>query len=631
MKKTITLIMIMLATVAWSKIPLETFFEPTEFKNMVISPDGKKIAGVLEGEGRDKISILDLVTMKNLLTFEMGESRRVANLGWANNEHIVMNVQKVVGFLDRKGTYDGVFLVKYDGKRREYLYKGDPTSGRSVGILRSALPADPEHILVNMGDGGVKKHNIKSGRSKTIDTPKARGNRFINQMFLGKGHQPRFVSEFDEKGQGYFYYLPENQNKWEQIEVPELKYDARMSALGLSKDPNVAYVIHNFNNPVLGLYKFNLNTGKMKFLYRHDYVDVLPQVLRNLDGELIAAGIMPGYAQTIWLDNDDPRAKLVQSLEASFPNQIATINSSTVDGSKVTVRVRSDLNPGEFYLFDTEKNELKFLAATRPKIKASEMSEMKPFSFKARDGVELHGYITLPKGKDPKNLPLIVNPHGGPHGPRDNWGFNPEIQYLANRGYAVLQVNFRGSGGYGQAFEESGHGRWGREMQDDVTDATLWAVEQGYADKNRLCIYGGSYGGYASLQGVVREPDLYKCAIGYVGVYDMTKFMTCGDGAGQRARTHILTRYIGDDKEIHKQNSPAYNVDKIKADLFIAHGKDDVRVPMCQGNALKNALEKAGKEFKWMVRDEGHGYQKLENRKDFYTAMVDFFEKNIGN
>ena len=627
MKKTITLLMILLSAAAWSETPLEDFFKPTEFKTMVISPDGSKIAGIVEGEARDILSILDLKNMKSLSTFEFGPERRIQNLNWANNEHVVMNIAKTVGFLDRKGRFQGVYIAKYDGKMREYIYGFE--TGLTPGSLRSSLRDDPEHILVNIQGTGIKKHNIKSGRSTKVNTPPAHGSNFIAGVFLDTNQKTRAVVETNEQQELFFYYLPSTESEWQKLDLPERSWAVNIFPAGHSADPDVIYVFSNHEKPINGLYSFNLNTGKFKFLYRHEHVD-LEGTFVNRDGHLVGVSMNPDYTQQVWIDQNDADVKLVQSLQASFPNQDVTITSSTKNSDMHIVRVRSDVNPGQFYLFDTQKVELKFLAATRPSIDPKKMSEVKPITVTARDGLLLHGYLTLPHGKEHKNLPLIVNPHGGPHGPRDRWVFNPENQFLANRGYAVLQINFRGSGGYGMEFQESGYLRWGREMQDDVTDATLWAVEQGYADKDRLCIYGGSYGGYAALQGVVREPDLYKCAIGYVGVYDLNEWLSCGDNAGLRGRQNVLKRYIGDDESIHNKYSPAHNVDKIKADLFIAHGKDDVRVPMCQGNALKKSLEKAGKEFIWMARDEGHGYQKLENRRDFYTTMVNFFEKNIG-
>jgi dipeptidyl aminopeptidase/acylaminoacyl peptidase len=628
MKKIFLLLCLSFSVIVQAEIPMNDLLAPSEFKNMIISPNGKRIAAIHEGDIKDKITILDLKSMKNLITFEFGENRKVSSLSWANNDYVVMNVRKFVGNLDRRGKFDGVYLAKFDGSKRDFIYGAK--TGISNGSLYDSLEKEPKHILIN-SRSGYKKHNIKSGRAKAITAPKARIGYFITGQYLDINQKVRMYGEMNEDLDPAFYYLPEGQTNWVKLAVPgNNDYDLSVDFVGYTQDPNIIYIQHNFDGPVMGLYKFNLNTGKSTKEYKHEYVDILGSI-SNVDKELVGVSIEPGYREVKWLDDESSFVQMYKSLIASFPGQVVSITSQTNDGKKYIVYVRSDINPGQFYLYNKEQGELKYLSSTFPNIKSKELSKMLPFNFKARDGVELHGYLTLPKGKESKNLPLIVNPHGGPHGPRDRWGYNPEIQLLANRGYAVLQVNFRGSGGYGRKFEESGYEKWGREMQDDVTDATLWAVNQGYADKERLCIYGGSYGGYAAIQGVVREPDLYKCAVGYVGVYDLEQFKTCGDGAGTTMRNNVLARYVGTDKAVQRAYSPAYNVDKIKADLFIAHGKDDVRVPMCQGNALKKALEKAGKDFIWMARDEGHGYQKMDNKRDFYSTMLKFIDKNIGH
>ncbi len=630
MKKIISILLLLVSFSILADIKLEDFFTPTEFKNMIISPDGKRVAAIQEGDARDKVTILDMEEMKTLSSFEFGENRRVGRLSWANNDFVTMNVSKSVGNLDRKGRFEGVYLAKYNGGTREYIMKGESGHGVGMGQLRNSLPEDPKNILITSFPGnGIKKYNIKSKRTKSFTLPKASMGFVSGGYFLDKNQKARGFTEFNNKGETNFHYLPSDQVEWKKFELPAKEYDVRIAPAGYTANQDEVYVFSNHENPVSGLYKMNLNTGQLKFIYRHEYVDLLGTI-SDLDDNLVGVTIMPDYPQTIWLNDKNPFAKTMMSLQASFPEQQVTLSSRTLDGEKMIIRVSGDMNPGDFYMFESKSSKLQYLASAKSIIKPEMLSEMKPISLKARDGLELHGYLTLPKGKEPKNLPLIVNPHGGPHGPRDFWSFNPEVQLLANRGYAVLQINFRGSGGYGQAFQETGYQKWGREMQDDVTDATLWAVEQGYADKDRLCIYGGSYGGYAALQGVVREPDLYKCAVGYVGVYDLEQFKTCGDGAGSKARTKVLADYVGTDREIHRQNSPAHNAEKIKADLFIAHGSDDVRVPMCQGNALKKGLEQAGKEFIWMVKDEGHGYQDLDNQKEFYGTMLSFFEKNIG-
>nr|WP_301003853.1 prolyl oligopeptidase family serine peptidase [Arsukibacterium sp.] len=256
---------------------------------------------------------------------------------------------------------------------------------------------------------------------------------------------------------------------------------------------------------------------------------------------------------------------------------------------------------------------------------------MQQISFTARDGKVIRGLLTLPDNAG-KNLPLIVNVHGGPFGPFDSWGYNSEVQYLANRGYAVLQINFRGSGGYGDDFQRAGRLQWGHAMQDDVTDGTLWAIEQGIADKERICIYGGSYGGYAALWGVIKEPDLYKCSVGYVGVYDMPLFFK-GDGSDASRSGSIeqyISSHVGVGDDYMRSISPVHHVDKIKAELFIVHGSRDVRVPIVHANNLKKALDEIGKPYEWLVKEDGHGFFKVDHRVELYSKMAEFFDKHIG-
>jgi dipeptidyl aminopeptidase/acylaminoacyl peptidase len=314
--------------------------------------------------------------------------------------------------------------------------------------------------------------------------------------------------------------------------------------------------------------------------------------------------------------------------------------SSSDDASRAIVWVRGDQNPGEFYLLNTETMEMRFLVAALPELPKDELVPMRPVRIEARDGLELHALLTLPEDRD-EDLPLIVNVHGGPFGVVDRWGYNMEAQLMAHHGYATLQVNYRGSGGRGDDFERAGWKEWGGKMQDDVTDATRWAIEQGIADPDRICIYGGSYGGYASLMGVIKEPDLYQCAVGYVGVYDLPWFRS-GDGNdfssqrgyGRDARANFerfMSTAVGDDMEKLRANSPVHNVDRIKADLYLVHGGSDVRVVIGHLERLRKALDEAGKDYEWMVKEEeGHGFYDVDNRVELYDSMLEFFDEHIG-
>jgi dipeptidyl aminopeptidase/acylaminoacyl peptidase len=224
---------------------------------------------------------------------------------------------------------------------------------------------------------------------------------------------------------------------------------------------------------------------------------------------------------------------------------------------------------------------------------------------------------------------MVVMPHGGPHGVRDYWRFDPYVQMLASRGFAVLQVNFRGSGGYGREFLYSGYKRWGLEMQDDVTDATLWAIANGITTPNSVCIFGASYGGYASLMGAVKEPDLYACAIVYVGVYDLEMMLTEGDIPETESGKNYLDQALGNDLQDLRQRSPINHLEKLTAPLMIVHGAKDRRVPIEQAEALRERMDDLGKEYEWLVKpNEGHGFYDKDNRIELYEAMLEFLNRH---
>lgn len=619
-------------------LPIEDFTKPSEFTNISISPDGKKIAGVMELNGKDKIAIIDIKKMKPLSAKTFGENRRIGSLSWANNNVLLMNVEKRVGYLDRKGEWDGVYSMHFDGKKDQTLFapSSGVNGGNTFGIsIDDSWPEESRKIIIDEFKAGgwhTFIYDLKSKRKIKLSEP---GDKYSSSPYLSNSKKPIISTAYNPVTRNsYLYYKTPNSDnsQWKRLDLANNQEGVRVRYGGYTKDENVVYILSDHDASTIGIFKLNLATGEFKKVYRNNKVDIDGSI-KNQYGEVIGFTLEPDYPQVVWVDKSDPMVAIYKGLKQNFSNQLIRIFNYSLDYKKMLFSVSSDKNPGEFYLLDLRKNTIKPLFNARGWIKATEMSEMKPITIKARDGLELNGYLTLPAGKNPKNLPLVVNPHGGPHnGSRDYWGYNPEVQLMANRGYAVLQLNFRGSGGYGSEFESAGYLHWGREMQNDLTDATLWAIDQGIADKNRICLYGGSYGGYATLQGLVREPELYKCGIGYVGVYDLKKMYSCGDTAvyGGYGKKY-LKRVIGEDENVLRANSPAYNTDKIKAKVFLAHGEDDVRVPMCQLNSLVKGLKKSGVDYEVMTRDEGHGYQDPKNRLDFYTRLLSFLDENIGH
>ena len=292
----------------------------------------------------------------------------------------------------------------------------------------------------------------------------------------------------------------------------------------------------------------------------------------------------------------------------------------------------SDRSRGTYYYYDIEKDKLTELANLSPWLNPEEMAEMKSVKYESRDGLIIHGYLTLPINyKEGNLLPVVVNPHGGPW-VRDYWGFNSEIQYLANKGYAVFQMNYRGSTGYGRDFWEKSFKQWGKTMQDDITDGVNWLIDEGIADPDRIAIYGASYGGYATLAGLTFTPDLYACGVDYVGVSSLFTFMESMPPYWElyRAMMYEMVGHPEKDKELLASASPLLHVDKIKAPLFIAQGANDPRVKKSESDQIVEALQKKGIDVPYMVKDnEGHGFYNEENQFDFYKSMGDFLHKHL--
>jgi dipeptidyl aminopeptidase/acylaminoacyl peptidase len=327
---------------------------------------------------------------------------------------------------------------------------------------------------------------------------------------------------------------------------------------------------------------------------------------------------------------------LYQTIESQLATKDEIVITSTNEAEdRFIIRTFSDRTLGNYYYYDTKLGKVEQIAEVSPWLKKEHLAEMKPIQYTTRDGLVIQGYLTLPKGREPKKLPVVINPHGGPWA-RDVWTFNPEVQFLANRGYAVLQMNFRGSTGYGRKFWEASFGQWGLKMQDDITDGVNWLIEQGIADPKRIAIYGGSYGGYATLAGITFTPDLYACGIDYVGVSNLFTFLGSIPSYWEPYRK-MLYEMVGDpnkpeDKKRLEATSPVFHVQRIKAPLLIAQGAKDPRVNKNESDQMVEALRKRGVEVQYILKEEeGHGFNNEENKFEFYRAMEEFLAKHLQN
>ncbi|MDE2316885.1 MAG: S9 family peptidase, partial [Xanthomonadaceae bacterium] len=338
-----------------------------------------------------------------------------------------------------------------------------------------------------------------------------------------------------------------------------------------------------------------------------------------------------GTPRPIYIDPTLPAAKLYMAISQKFPGEFVDFINFSEDGRELLFSVSSDRDPGTYYLIDTAHYKVVKLFAAAPWIDPSKMAERIPMHFKASDGLELEAILTVPNGVPMNNLPMVLLPHGGPHGVDDDWFFDGDAQFLASRGYLVLQVNYRGSSGRGLDFEQAGFLQWGTRIQQDLIDGVKWAEQQQYADPNRVCVYGGSFGGYSAMMSVIRAPKLFKCAIGYAGVYDLAMMYKKGDIRTDQFGRNYLATVIGKDDAALAANSPDKLADQIDVPVLLIHGKDDQRAPFAQAKAMRAALEAAHKPYEWMSKpDEGHGFYTEANNVDRLNLMQAFLAKYIG-
>ncbi|RYH06884.1 MAG: S9 family peptidase, partial [Alphaproteobacteria bacterium] len=552
--------------------------------------------------------------------WDFGPDRHFRQVTWANNERLLFFVAFKTGKFDFETAKGDLYASNIDGTKRIDIPNGNFYS------FVNLTPEDPDTILVqrSIESAFLFKLNVYTGKTTTVATAPVEQGRFL----VDHDRKPRFVHGEMNDGRNVTYRR--DGERWNLVHESE-RNGASYRPLGFAADNRNVYMAKGVDGKPEAIVLLDMETRTEQQLSENGTVSPTGYLWSSDRKTLLAVWYEDGVPYWDFIAPEHPEAKVYAGLVKAFPGKVVNFLRSSDDGRYLPMAAYSDTAPMELYLFDRETGKAKFLASSMDWIKPDEMSPMKPVQVRTRDGLVIHGYLTLPKGSNGKNLPLIVNPHGGPHGPRDEWGFNPEVQLFANRGYAVLQMNYRGSGGYGNAFEGKGYRKWGTTMQDDLTDSVKWAIGQGIADANRVCIYGASYGGYAALMSVVREPDLYKCTVGYVGVYDLDAQRDADFMAHESGRNYLKDAYPLEKSERMAQ-SPAYGVERIKTPILLVHGEKDVRVPIKNMHFLVSQLAKVGKKPDDVIveKKEAHGFRDLQNQVNLYTKMLAFFDKYIG-
>jgi len=639
----ITLIMMLSNHIQAKQVPVEDFFKHADIASATISPTGDYLAAVVDKEGKFRLVIMDLKTNKVLNVTSLTNKRAIGRVSWVNDERYAFTVTDKIGFLAAPVSTGEVLASNVDGTGEGVIVgasssiKGSTSSRYPIRLI-DLMPDNKKYSIAQQSkaDGFSKifKLNVYNGRKKRIASPPTQNA----SVLVDHNHKVRFavgslVNKQLDQAEYMVHYIPEGKTEWELLET-RLEIQPGMSPIAFAKNNKDVFVYQDAKGDnVAGVYLYRTSTKKSTLIWENNSnVDIGGYIWDNEIRKQIPIGVrlFDGKSSNHFFDENHKIAKLIRGLEGAFPGQSVSFYNYTKDGNKALVNISSDKNPGDIYMIDLTNSQVRYIMSRRPWINPKDMVSMKPITYKARDGLTIHGYLTLPKGQT-KNLPMVLKVHGGPYGVRDFWGWDAEDQWLASNGYAVLKVNYRGSGGYGKRFQYSAYKQMGAEMQDDLTDATNWAIDQGIANKERICIYGGSYGGYASLMGVVKEPDLYKCAIPYVGVFDIDLMNRKGDIQRRPAGRRFLRRAWGEGEAFFKERSPIHHLDKLKTPLFIVHGEEDQRADFSHYLALTAKLDKMGYPYESMVKDgEGHGFYLEKNRNELYTRMITFLNKHIG-
>lgn len=630
------------------RIPVEDFVRHATYSGAKISPNGDYLAMTVEREERYVLVVLRTKDLSPLKINELPDQKSVGQFYWTSPERLIFTATRRIGRYAAPAGTGEWFGVNADGSQpRPLVFYGtrDATQrGKTVGneffSLLDTLDDDDTNVLMSVtyprsSEGAgveVVSFDTYSGRRKTL----ARAPRPNCSMALDAKKAPRYaVCYDDEDGAGRYDTSAElhrlgDDGKWTLVNSSKAS-GKLLEVIGTASDERV-YASENDGKGTSALGTIDTATGAFTTLFKDPVSDPAGYIL-SADRETILGVVTEaGVPKVTMVDEEHPDAGLYASLAAAFPGQFVDFSSATRDGKTIVVSVSSDRNPGELYLYDRDTGKARFLMRGRKWLDPKEMASVQPIALTARDGLKLHGYLTVPKGSDGKNLPMIVNVHGGPMGPRDDWAFNWENQMFANRGYAVLNINYRGSGGFGKGFRDMAFGQWAEGIMNDIIDATRWTVQQGYADKDRICIYGGSFGGYASMMAPAREQGLFKCAFGYVGAYDAEIQMTRSDTSEDEGGRRYLLRALGSTKAERDAMSPVNHAGKIKIPVYLAAGARDPRCPPENTEAMQKALIAAGNPPEGMIIQSGemHGFYKEENNLKLYTEMLNFFARHIG-
>jgi dipeptidyl aminopeptidase/acylaminoacyl peptidase len=626
--------------------PVEAFFANNAFAGAVLSPSGRYLAVRTGRPGRrDALAVIDLETGKpaSLIGNDVND---VAQFQWVNDTRLIYNVRDRTIAPGTETQGPGVYGIDVDGGH--FVRLADPR-GRSneketwlAYLFDQQGPQDTpwRHVLLAHydRDGNYDRTYIQRIDTKTAGTDYEKTPAETAHSYLLDFQGKLRLAISSHTTETVLRYRHPTTNAWSVLaRYAESDTRAHIQPIGFGPDGTL-YVIANAGANLATLRTLDIATGKLskEALVATPGYDFDGTLVYNRK-KVLGVRLTTDAEANVWFD---PAMQAIQNaVNKALPG---TVNLLTVaadpDAPRVLVESYSDRHPRTFSLYNIKTGQLELSAAPYPLIEPAAMGRQEPVRYQARDGLAFPGLLTLPPGGQRKDLPMVVLVHGGPWVRGSSWGWDPESQFLASRGYAVLEVQFRGSTGLGAAHLEAGFRQWGLAMQDDVADGTRWAIAQGIADPKRICIAGASYGGYATLMGLVNNPELFRCGIAWVGVTDIELMYTRSEldraDFNEGALTVSMPRMIGDpvkDVDQLRATSPLRQAARIKQPVLLAYGREDRRVPIVHGNKLWTALSRTNKQVEWVdYPGEGHGWSQASNRIDFWRRVDSFLYRQIG-
>ncbi|HET8817087.1 MAG TPA: prolyl oligopeptidase family serine peptidase [Pseudidiomarina sp.] len=651
MKKIIATLSVLLISLPTSATDIQTtilenYAKPAQFIDIKISPKGSYLAATArDNEGSVQLSVLDIKNFDILSVTQSADGESVNSFNWVNDKRLVITMAREVGALDIPAPTGELFAMNADGSRKTVLTGPRSRDGEYViANVVDWLPNQDDRIMIYTAsmfesdqfltlwevdvDSGAKR---RAGR-----IPIRAGNGTSSRVLVDQAGDARVATGVIPADNNAIVIMARDGANEDWYEI--MRYhedDGGFAPITIMPNGYEVMGLSNSETDTQSISIYNLKTRTEEVVATHPDVDLEPlmSIRDGYPNDLIGAWFEYDKIDAVFFQGseDDDFAQVVQSLMATFPGRSVSVNSATKDANQVILRVASANDPATFYLFDRQARKLTPIAQAQPWLKKEQIPTTQTIVYEAKDGTKITALLTLPRGQEAKKLPLILLPHGGPHGIRETIGaLDTDAKVLATHGYAVLQPNFRGSGGFGLEFQSAGYRKWGTLMIDDMTAGVDYLIEQGIADPERMCTYGASYGAYAALMSVIREPNKYNCAIGFVGVYDLDLMFEEGDTTEVEAGQNFLAKIFHPDASERHQQSPVHRADEVTVPVFLIHGEKDRRAPLTHAKRLRAKFDELGHDYEWMTKEEeGHGFYKPENNIERWTRMLEFLDKHI--